>query len=110
MLKLNTRAILQVLRESGVEVANTSASDLEIDGAEATSQDTTILSKAKDSVRDWVNLSADKEGGLNLEMFDRVEGKSLVGAAPVERVGSASGKAGPGEAVVEGEALGQIVR
>lgn len=110
VLKLNTRAILQVLRESGVEVANTSASDLEIDGAEATSQDTTILSKAKDSVRDWVNLSADKEGGLNLEMFDRVEGKSLVGAAPVERVGSASGKAGPGEAVVEGEALGQVVR
>lgn len=109
VLKLNTRAILQVLRESGVDVANTSAVDLEMDGAEATSQDTTILNKSKDSVRDWVNLSADKEGGLDLAGLDRVEGKSLVGA-PGERVGSAGGKAGPGEAVVEGEVLGQVVR
>ncbi|KAH9863647.1 hypothetical protein J1614_009579 [Plenodomus biglobosus] len=97
VLRLNTRAILQVLRESGVDVANTSALDLEIEGADATTQslaqDTAILSSKKDSVRGWVNLSADVgEGG------DAVEGK---------RVGD-DGK-GPEEAMIEGEALGQVV-
>jgi platelet-activating factor acetylhydrolase len=98
VLRLNTRAILQVLRESGVRVANTSAQDLELDGAAAKdqtlAQDTAILSKQKDGVRGWVNLSVD------------MEGKSLVDT-PLERVGSSG--AGPGDAMIEGEALGQVV-
>jgi platelet-activating factor acetylhydrolase len=111
VLKLNTRAILQVLRESGVRCANTSASDLELDEQQqakdkGVAQDTTILSRTKDSVRGWINLSADLEGGLDLSNLDRVEGKSLVGS-PMEKVGS--GNAGPGQAMVEGEALGQVV-
>jgi platelet-activating factor acetylhydrolase len=111
VLKLNTRAILQVLRENGVKVANTSAADLELDDTASKDQnlanDTAILSRTKDSVRGWVNLSADVEGGLlDLEGMDRVEGKSLVGT-PMERVGSSG--TGPGEAMVEGEALGQVV-
>jgi platelet-activating factor acetylhydrolase len=110
VLKLNTRAILQVLRDNDIRVANTSASDLELDETalkdKNLAQDTAILSRAKDSVRGWVNLSADMEGGLDLSGADRVEGKSLVGT-PMEKVGS-DGK-GPGEAMVEGEALGQVV-
>ncbi|RAR12202.1 platelet-activating factor acetylhydrolase [Stemphylium lycopersici] len=110
VLKLNTRAILQVLRENGVCVANTSAEDLELEGQKgkdaALAQDTAILSRTKDSVRGWVNLSADMEAGLDLSDLDRIEGKSLVGT-PMEKVGS-EGK-GPGDAVVEGEALGQVV-
>lgn len=110
VLKLNTRAILQVLRENGVRVANTSASDLELDGQKgedkALAQDTAILSRTKDSVRGWVNLSADMEAGLDFSDIDRVEGKSLVGT-PMEKVGS--GGKGPGDAMVEGEALGQVV-
>jgi platelet-activating factor acetylhydrolase len=112
VLKLNTRAILQVLRESGIRVANTSAQDLELSEAEAkdksVAHDTTILNIAKGSVRGWVNLSADLEGGLDLSGLDRVEGKSLVGT-PMERVGSGKVGARPGEAMVEGEALGQMV-
>ncbi|KAF1944645.1 hypothetical protein EJ02DRAFT_397953 [Clathrospora elynae] len=110
VLKLNTRAILQVLRENGVRVANTSASDLELDETAAKdkslAQDSAILSPIKDSVRGWVNLSANMESGLNLSGDDRVEGKSPVGS-PMERVGS--GGAGPGQAMFEGEALGQVV-
>jgi platelet-activating factor acetylhydrolase len=110
VLKLNTRAILQVLRDNDIRVANTSASDLELEETalkdKNLAQDTAILSRAKDSVRGWVNLSADMEGGLDLSGADRVEGKSLVGT-PMEKVGS-DGK-GPGEAMVEGEALGQVV-
>jgi len=110
VLKLNTRAILQVLRENGVRVANTSASDLELDGKKgedkALAQDTAILSRTKDSVRGWVNLSADMEARLDFSDVDRVEGKSLVGT-PMEKVGS--GGKGPGDAMVEGEALGQVV-
>ncbi|KAB2106637.1 hypothetical protein AG0111_0g5256 [Alternaria gaisen] len=110
VLRLNTRAILQVMRENGIRVANTSARDLELDETMAKNkslaQDTAILSRAKDSVRGWVNLSADMERDLDLSGADRVEGKSLVGT-PMEKVGS-DGK-GPGEAMVEGEALGQVV-
>jgi platelet-activating factor acetylhydrolase len=110
VLKLNTRAILQVLRENGIRVANTSAADLELDETSAKDKtlanDITILSRTKDSVRGWVNLSADMEGGLDLSGVDRVEGKSLVGT-PMEKVGS--GGKGPGEAMIEGEALGQVV-
>jgi platelet-activating factor acetylhydrolase len=112
VLKLNTRAILQVMRESGIRVANTSAQDLEIAEAGAKdkslAQDTLILSSTKDSVRDWVNLSADLEGGLDMSGLDRVEGKSLVGT-PMERVGEEKVGTGPGEAMMEGEALGQAV-
>lgn len=94
VLRLNTRAILQVLRESGVEVANTSAADLEIEGEDAMlAQDTAILSTKKDSVRGWVNLSTEVEEGDDRQA-DR-------------RVGE-DGK-GPEEAMVEGEALGQVV-
>jgi platelet-activating factor acetylhydrolase len=112
VLKLNTRAILQVMRESGIRVANTSPKDLELDEsaakAKSVAQDTMILSRTKDSVRDWVNLSADMDGGLDLSGLDRVEGKSLVGT-PMERVGSGKAGIGPGDAMLEGEALGQVV-
>lgn len=110
VLKLNTRAILEVLRGSGVRVANTSAQDLELDDVVAKDKnlahDTTILSRTKDSVRGWVNLSADMDNELDLSGLDKVEGKSLVGT-PLERVGSKG--AGPGDAMLEGEALGQVV-
>ena len=106
VLRLNTRAMLQVLRENGVRVANTSAADLELEDTTATdasvAQDTAILSRTKDSVRGWVNLSADLEQGIDLE-----GSQNLVGT-PMERVGS--GGKGPGDAMVEGEALGQIVK
>lgn len=112
VLKLNTRAILQVLRESGVRVASTSVKDLELGDANAKdtalTNDNMILSQSKDSVRGWVNLSTDMETGLDLIGLDRVEGKSLVGT-PMERVGSSKVGAGPGEAMLEGEALGQVV-
>ncbi|KAF2820623.1 hypothetical protein CC86DRAFT_360440 [Ophiobolus disseminans] len=112
VLKLNTRAVLQVIRDNGIRVANTSAQDLELSEADAKdkslAQDTTILSSTKDSVRDWVNLSADKEGELDPEI-DRVEGKNHVGT-PMGRVGSGKDNAGPGEAMVEGEGLGQLIK
>jgi platelet-activating factor acetylhydrolase len=113
VLKLNTRAILQVLRDSGVPVANTSAQDLELDESKAqdasTTQDTTILSKTKGSVRDWVNLSADMDGGLDFSGLDQQGVQSPVGT-PLERVGSAKVGTGPGEAMLEGEVLGQFVK
>lgn len=102
VLRLNTRAILQVLREAGAEVANTSAQDLELPETDATNgiaQDTAILNLKKDSVRGWVNMSVEADDGLD-------EGRGLVGT-PLERVGSAG--VGPGQAMMEGEALGQVV-
>lgn len=112
VLRLNTRAILQVMRNSGIRVGNTSARDLELSGDHATEtnlvHDTAILSATKNSVRDWVNLSDDVLGDVDEAGTDRVEGKSLVGA-PMAKVENNRVGAGPGEAMMEGEALGQVI-
>lgn len=112
VLRLNTRAILQVMRNSGIRVANTSAQDLELSGDStkdtSLAQDTTILSTTKDSVRDWINLSDDIVEDAGKAHATPVEGKSLVGA-PMAKVESGKVGTGPGEAMMEGEALGQVV-
>lgn len=111
VLRLNTRAVLQVMRNSGIRVANTSAQDLELseDRAKDTSivQDTEILSTTKNSVRDWVNLSDDFVDEEDADS-NGVEGKRLVGES-LARVESGKVGSGPGKAMMEGEALGQVV-
>ncbi|KAF3032057.1 hypothetical protein E8E12_001807 [Didymella heteroderae] len=90
VLRLNARAILQMLRNAGVEVANTSAADLEFEGVEEGKiipNDDSILSRRKDRVRGWVNIGDEADAHANDE-----------GA----KVGT-----GPGEAVLQGEAFGQ---
>jgi platelet-activating factor acetylhydrolase len=81
VLKLNVRAILQVLRNSGVEVAATSRRDMENLRVEK------ILSGEKDTIRGWVALTTD----------------------PEPKSDSATDK-GPMDAVVEGEVLGETVQ
>ena len=90
-LKLNVRAILQVLRNGKVEVANTSDEDLElaeVDG-KSTQHDEEILSRTKDSVRGWVPLNTEPE--------------------PEQDVKPKTNK-GPGQAMVEGEILGEVMK
>ncbi|KAF2868825.1 platelet-activating factor acetylhydrolase [Massariosphaeria phaeospora] len=91
VLKLNVRAILQVLRNGGVEVANTGVQDLEIEDVDvakaSSSQDKEILDGSKDSVRGWVSLSME---------LDQVNGYHKTAE-------------GPGDAMVEGEALGKVM-
>lgn len=92
VLRLNTRAILQVLRNSGVEVAPTSAADLEFEGVEegkVIANDDAILSSREGRVRGWVNIGGEARGDVGGE--EKVVGK------------------GPGEAVLQGEAFGQAV-
>jgi platelet-activating factor acetylhydrolase len=88
VLRLNARAILQLLRNNKIEVASTSAEDLEVSKSSIDQfQDEKILSKTKDSVRGWVNLGTDPEA--------RVNGKVIKG---------------PMNAVVEGEVLGEMMK
>ncbi|KAG9205538.1 hypothetical protein G6514_008180 [Epicoccum nigrum] len=92
VLKLNTRAALQVLRNSSVEVANTSVADLELgEGKEGVVNDEAILSTQTDSVRGWICVK-DEAAAVG----DAKEAESKVGT-------------GPGEAVMQGEAFGQGV-
>lgn len=92
MLKLNTRAALQVLRNSGVEVANTSVADLELgEGKEGVVNDNAILSTQTGSVRGWICVKADAAA-----VGEAKEGETKVGT-------------GPGDAVMQGEAFGQGV-
>ena len=93
VLRLNARAALQVLREAGWEVAPTSAADREVEGARdgndaaATvgGDDSVILTTQRESVRGWVCIGDQATG-------------------PAQTVDK-----GPGDAMVEGEALGQVV-
>ncbi|KAJ4292647.1 hypothetical protein N0V90_009310 [Kalmusia sp. IMI 367209] len=89
VLRLNTRAILQTLRNADIKVAATSKVDMElhdVQGLESgVPQDEKILSQGGNSVRGWISL-----------------GTELVGKQ--ERV-----EKGPGEAMVEGEVLGQVI-
>ncbi|KAF2177661.1 hypothetical protein K469DRAFT_742415 [Zopfia rhizophila CBS 207.26] len=94
VLKLNVRAILQVLRDSNLEVADTCIADLELDEDHAKTdlatsqpQDWKILSSAKDTVRGWVSLTTDPD-------------PSDEQSKPV---------AAPSDAVIEGEVLGEVV-
>lgn len=92
VLRLNTRAVLQMLRSSGVQVARTSVADLEFEGVDphkAVENDDAILSTRKDRVRGWVNIGELAAGDAGF-----VE----------KKVGT-----GPGEAVLQGEAFGQAV-
>ncbi|KAF9691894.1 hypothetical protein EKO04_010058 [Ascochyta lentis] len=92
VLRLNARAVLQLLRNCGVEVANTSVADLEYEGVEAGKKivdDDGILSVRKDRVRGWVNIGDQATGDAGLA-------EAKVGT-------------GPGEAVLQGEAFGQAV-
>ncbi|KAF3002660.1 hypothetical protein E8E13_009544 [Curvularia kusanoi] len=99
VLRLNTRAILQVLRNCGVEVANTSVADLELgEGADVKAgqgvvNDETILSTRTERVRGWVCIQ-DRGAEATKSLSEEGEGK----------VGT-----GPGEAVLQGEAFGQGV-
>jgi platelet-activating factor acetylhydrolase len=90
VLKLNARAMLQVMRNAGKEVANTSALDMELENVKGMDggvvNDEKILESTKGSVRDWVSLSTESASGT---------------AATVEK--------SPEDAVYEGEGLGQVV-
>ncbi|KAF1954484.1 hypothetical protein CC80DRAFT_493640 [Byssothecium circinans] len=88
VLRLNARAMLQVMRNAGIEVANTSALDMEMEGGDKESEiakDEKILSNRKDDVRGWISL--DTETTARDEKVEK----------------------GPGDAMVEGEVLGQVV-
>lgn len=80
VLKLNVRAILQLLRNCGLDVEETSRRDMENMWVEK------ILSDQKDTIRGWVALTTEPA-----EVADSTE-------------------KGPADAVVEGEVLGEAVQ
>ncbi|OCK85560.1 platelet-activating factor acetylhydrolase [Lepidopterella palustris CBS 459.81] len=96
VLRLNVRAILQMLRENGFEVADTSRIDMEeqmakADAEVATSgktQDWRIMDTKPGAVKGWVALSPDPDA-----------------AGDAEKVAKA-----PSNAVFEGEALGEMMQ
>ena len=89
VLRLNARAMLQIMRNADLEVAATGKDDMELGDVEGLEQgvpqDGKILSHAKDSVRGWISLGTELNGGKS----------------ELEK--------GPGEAMVEGEVLGKVM-
>jgi platelet-activating factor acetylhydrolase len=90
VLKLNTRAILQLLRNAGIVVANTSASDMELEDTQGLENgvvhDEKILESKEGSVRDWISLNSEPTKGR-----------------------MPTTEKSPEDAVLEGEGLGQVI-
>ncbi|KAF2091232.1 hypothetical protein K490DRAFT_33812 [Saccharata proteae CBS 121410] len=95
-LKLNVRAILQVMREAGLEVAPTSSADMEVEDAADEDADWEVILDPVGGVRGWIALRTDF---LSQEAEMRKE-----------REGEMEGEGEGVEVVVEGEALGQMQR
>lgn len=78
-LRLNVRAILEVMRNAGLEVSETSAADLELVGPTASDGlkgDASILSRKEDSVRGWVALGADEDEAQETARIERTISRS----------------------------------
>lgn len=101
ILRLNTRAILQLMRERGIEVGATSRADMELEGSteklqtaqgrdEEVTRDDGGIFDTEGGVRGWIFLSTDC-GDLVDIVIDGEEGVPVAGT--------------PGEAVKEGELM-----
>ena len=75
VLKLNVRAILQVLRNSGIEIGKTCAADMELSDTvkEDTTDDRLILGK-EEQVRGWNWLSTDMEDLKDIDVEKEASG------------------------------------
>jgi len=96
-MKLNVRAVLQLMRSNGIQISNTSAQDMEIDGKMGieTKSDEKILGREKD-VRGWGWISIDNEDMKDVD--DEAEAKGEVEHTKVQE---------PSQAVVGNEILKQ---
>lgn len=85
LLTLNTRAVLQLLRESGLEVAATSAKDREVVGDDKAGIDTILLNDG--SVRGWNSVSVRNEPATqntSLEQDEKhIPTEEMINGAPV---------------------------
>ena len=116
VLRLNTRAVLQLMRQQGIPVAPTSVKDMElqVDGEKtetstsAPTQDTEIFS-ATGAIRGWNFLDLDVSGMTDVkaedeeQQEDRGQGQSAMGGGE-DTQGADIGK-NPSEAVMEGETM-----
>jgi platelet-activating factor acetylhydrolase len=96
VIKLNVRAILQVLRNQGIEIGATSAADMELsDTAKVETNDDKLILGKEEQVRGWNWLSTDMEDLADVDDEAEAAGK-----------GKDEMKA-PTDAVVENELLEQ---
>lgn len=95
-IKLNTRAILEVLRETGYEVAETSALDMEEEAEKSKSDAATSLAKAGD----WKILAAN--GNIDGWKAVNVDGPASASSSPVR------GRSPSVSSTKETEVLGEV--
>ncbi|KAF2808405.1 uncharacterized protein BDZ99DRAFT_419483 [Mytilinidion resinicola] len=89
VLRLNVRAMLQVMRDCGVEVADTSRVDMEETGevaATGKAQDWKILEPKAGTIAGWIPLTTDLDSNVAKEKISEA----------------------PSDAVVEGEVMGEM--
>jgi platelet-activating factor acetylhydrolase len=98
VMKLNVRAVLQLIRSNNIQISNTSAMDMEIDGKKGieTKSDEKIFGRNKEDVRGWSWISTDVEDLKDVD--DEAEAKGNVENTKVKE---------PSQAVVVNEIMKQ---
>jgi platelet-activating factor acetylhydrolase len=81
IMRLNVRAIVQVLRNCGVEVGKTSRKDMELEGGgEETADDNLVLGRKQD-IRGWSWISTDLEDLGDVDDEGEAKGEMVEGQA-----------------------------
>jgi platelet-activating factor acetylhydrolase len=89
IMKLNVRAVMQVMRNSGVEVAVTSKEDMEIEDTDAkgvTDNDELIL-RPKDEIRGWKWISTDTKDLKDVDYEEEESNEELDNSADAAPMG-----------------------
>ncbi|KAL3423294.1 platelet-activating factor acetylhydrolase [Phlyctema vagabunda] len=97
VMRLNVRAILQLLRSSGAEVSPTSAADMEVDAAQADIKDDKLIFGTKQEIRGW--------NWLNTDVNDLGDVDDEAEAAAVKKSDALNGNTEPSDAVMDNEIM-----
>lgn len=105
ILRLNIRAILQLLRSCGVEVSATSTADMEIGSQKSESLDDKLIFGKNGEVRGWNWLSTDVADLGDVD--DEAEAGGIKGEKPQQKDSELSGMTEPSNAVLGNELMKQ---
>ncbi|KAG9243215.1 platelet-activating factor acetylhydrolase [Calycina marina] len=95
IIKLNVRAVLQVLRGQGIEVSKTSAADMELEGEQKAVEQDELIFGTKQDIRGWNYLST------NVDDMDDVDFETSGQSSETSSVSDMNKE--PKEAVMENE-------
>ncbi|KAH8590964.1 platelet-activating factor acetylhydrolase [Bisporella sp. PMI_857] len=77
IMRLNVRAVLQLLRDQGIEVSATSSADMELEGNGAETHDDRLIFRRNEEIKgwNWLSTSLEDMGDVNEKKSEKDETK-----------------------------------